>query len=76
MILGFALIAYPAEYGNSGVMTFLVNQEGVIYEKDLGRDTRRLAEAVTLFNPDKGWKKVPQPAPAGQKTAAPAEAMQ
>lgn len=72
MILGFALIAYPAEYGNSGVMTFMVNQEGVIYEKNLGKDTLRLAEAAQLFNPDKGWKKVPHPEPSGQKPAPPA----
>jgi hypothetical protein len=58
MILGFALVAYPAEYGNSGVMTFLVNQEGIIFEKNLGKDTRRLAEAITVFNPDRSWKKV------------------
>lgn len=58
MILGFALVAYPAEYGNSGVMTFVVNQEGIIYEKNLGKNTRRLAEAITAYNPDKSWKKV------------------
>jgi hypothetical protein len=58
MILGFALVAYPAEYGNSGVMTFVVNQEGVIFEKNLGKNTRRLAEAITAYNPDKSWKKV------------------
>jgi hypothetical protein len=58
MILGFALVAYPAEYGNSGVMTFMVNQEGIVFEKDLGKDTRRLAEAITVYNPDKSWKKV------------------
>lgn len=58
MILGFALVAYPAEYGNSGVMTFIVNQAGTIYEKNLGRNTRRLAEAMELFNPDKSWKPV------------------
>jgi hypothetical protein len=72
MILGFALIAYPAEYGNSGVMTFMVNQEGVIYEKNLGKGTLRLAEGATLFNPDKGWKKVAHPEPSGQKPALPA----
>lgn len=71
MILGFALIAYPAEYGNSGVMTFMVSQEGVIYEKNLGKDTRRKAEAMTLFNPDKGWKKVKHPEQAGQKSISP-----
>lgn len=58
MLLGFGLVAYPAEYGNSGVMTFVVNQEGIIYEKNLGKNTRRLAEAITEFNPGKGWKKV------------------
>ena len=58
MILGFALLAYPAEYGNSGVMTFMVNQEGIIFEKDLGEKTRSLAEAITAYNPDASWKKV------------------
>ena len=58
MILGFALVAYPAEYGNSGVMTFVVNQEGIIFEKDLGENTRRLAEAISVYNPDESWKKV------------------
>ena len=58
MILGFALVAYPAEFGNSGVMTFLVNQEGIIFEKNLGKNTRHLAEAITKFNPDNSWKKV------------------
>jgi hypothetical protein len=58
MILGFALVAYPAEYGNSGVMTFVVNQDGIIFEKDLGKKTRRLAEAITKYNPDKSWKEV------------------
>ena len=58
MILGFALVAYPAEYGNSGVMTFVVNQEGTVFEKNLGKNTRRLAEAITTYNPDKSWKKV------------------
>ena len=58
MLLGFALIAYPAEYGNSGVMTFVVNQEGIIFEKDLGENTRSLAEAITVYNPDPSWKRV------------------
>jgi hypothetical protein len=61
MILGFALLAYPAEYGNSGVMTFMVNQEGVIYQKNLGKDTRRKAEAMKVFDPDKSWTKVKEP---------------
>jgi len=57
MILGFAIISYPAEYGNSGVMTFMVNQEGVIFQKNLGRNTKRLAEAMKIFDPDKTWSK-------------------
>ena len=58
MLLGFALVAYPAEYGNSGVMTFIVNQEGTIYQKNLGKDTMRIAELMTVFDPDKTWQKV------------------
>jgi len=58
MILGFAIVAYPAEYGNSGVMTFMLNQEGTIYEKNLGKNTRRIAETIKIFDPDKTWKKV------------------
>jgi len=56
MIGGFALVAYPAEYGNSGVMTFMVNHDGTVYEKDLGPDTGRVARKVSRFNPDKTWK--------------------
>jgi hypothetical protein len=63
MILGFALVAYPAEYGNSGVMTFIVNQEGSIYEKDLGKDTTRMAEEMKIFDPDKTWKRVKETLP-------------
>ena len=55
---GFAFVAYPAEYRNSGVMTFIVNQDGVIYEKDLGQDTDKLAGAMSEFNPDKTWSRV------------------
>jgi hypothetical protein len=58
MIGGFALVAYPAQYGNSGVMTFLVNHEGVVYQKDLGKETQKLAAAIKKFDPDKTWKKV------------------
>jgi len=58
MILGFALVAYPAEYGNSGIMTFIVNQEGIIYQKNLGKNTKRIAGAMKIFNPDKTWRKV------------------
>jgi hypothetical protein len=58
MIGGFALVAYPAEYGNSGVMTFVVNYAGTIFEKDLGEHTARIAERMTSFNPDQTWRKV------------------
>lgn len=58
MIGGFALIAYPAEYGNSGVMTFLVNHAGTVYQKDLGKRTETIASRITLFDPDQTWKKV------------------
>jgi len=58
MIGGFALVAYPAEYGNSGVMTFVVNHEGVVYEKDLGPKTPALAARMTAFNPDQTWRRV------------------
>ena len=58
MIGGFALIATPAEYGNSGVMTFIVNHDGVVFQKDLGPDTAREAAQITAFNPDATWLKV------------------
>ena len=58
MIGGFALIAYPAEYGNSGVMTFMVNHAGTVYQKDLGRRTEIIAKRINLFDPDQTWKKV------------------
>ena len=54
---GFAVVAYPATYGNSGVMTFLVNHDGVVYQKDLGRNTATTAKAMTTYDPDKTWKK-------------------
>jgi hypothetical protein len=58
MIGGFAAVAYPAEYGNSGIMTFIINHEGDIYEKDLGDGTARIASQMTTFNPDHTWRKV------------------
>jgi hypothetical protein len=58
MIGGFALVAYPAEYGNSGVMTFLVNHQGIVYQKNLGPDTARIAERMRSFNPDTTWQRV------------------
>jgi hypothetical protein len=57
MIGGFALVAYPAEYGNSGVMTFLVNHAGTVYQKDLGERTDAIAGRMRAFDPDQTWKK-------------------
>lgn len=59
MTEGFAFVAYPADYRNSGVMSFLIDQDGAIYQKDLGPKTAELANAMTAFNPDKTWTKVP-----------------
>ena len=61
MIGGYALLAYPAEYGNSGVMTFLVNHSGTVYQKDLGDYTMRLVGRMMWFDPDQTWKKVDVP---------------
>jgi hypothetical protein len=61
MIAGFALVAFPAEYGVSGVMTFMVNHDGVVYQKDLGPRTPALASAMPTFNPDRTWTKVDVP---------------
>lgn len=58
MTKGFAFVAYPAEYRNSGVMTFVVNLNGVVYEKDMGPKTADLAKAMTAINPDKTWRTV------------------
>jgi hypothetical protein len=55
MIGGFALAAAPAEYRITGVKTFLVNQDGVVYQKDLGPDTLRIFREMELYNPDKTW---------------------
>ena len=55
MTNGFALIARPAQYGASGVMTFLVNQTGIVYEKNLGPDTAQLADKIQAFDPDGSW---------------------
>jgi len=61
MIAGFALIAYPDKWGSSGVMTFIVNQQGRVYEKNLGEETAELASAVTEYEPDPTWKLVAEP---------------
>jgi hypothetical protein len=58
MIGGFALVAYPANYGVSGVMTFMISHNGVVYQKDLGERTERIAERMTAFDPGAGWETV------------------
>ena len=63
MIGGFALVASPAQYGVSGVMTFIVNHEGVVYQKDLGTDTETIARTMETYNPDSTWKKAEAPLP-------------
>ena len=55
---GFAVLAYPAQYGTSGIMTFMIGRDGVVFEKDLGKTTDEIAAAMTEFNPDKSWKAV------------------
>ena len=55
MIGGFAMVAYPADYANSGVMTFIVNHDDVVYQKDLGENTEKLVKAMTLYDPDATW---------------------
>ncbi|MFZ0964684.1 MAG: DUF2950 domain-containing protein [Terriglobia bacterium] len=68
---GFAFVAYPAEYRSSGVMTFIVNEEGVVYQKDLGARTDAIAKAMTEYNPNSTWQKAeeqPQETAGNQKT--------
>jgi hypothetical protein len=55
MIAGFALIAYPDDYGKSGIMTFIVSHQGKVYQKDLGPDTAKIAHSITAYNPDSSW---------------------
>jgi hypothetical protein len=58
MIAGFAMVAYPAQYGESGVMSFIVSHNGKIYEKDLGKNSEALGAKMTSFDPGAGWKEV------------------
>jgi hypothetical protein len=71
MTRGFAFVAYPAEYRSSGVMTFLVNEDGVVYQKDLGKKTGAIAKAMKEYNPDSSWQKSeeqPEESAGEQKT--------
>ena len=58
MVGGFAFVAYPAEFGNSGVMTFIINKDGVVLQKDLGKTTADTAAAMSRFDPDGSWNPV------------------
>lgn len=58
MLGGFALVAYPAEYRNSGIMTFIINQDGTVYQRDLGEGTAQVVATMTTFNPDESWTEV------------------
>jgi len=69
MIGGFALLAFPVEYGNSGVMSFIVNHDGVVYSKDLGADTAKAASAIAAFDPDSSWTREAAIEPARQANA-------
>jgi hypothetical protein len=74
MVAGFALVAYPAHWGDSGVMTFIVNQNGKVYQSNLGQDSATTAAAMVAFNPDKNWTLVegdglPQSADTAEPTA-------
>jgi hypothetical protein len=57
MVGGFAFVAYPAAYDSSGIMTFIVNQNGVVYQKDLGPDTNKIASAMAEYDPDSTWER-------------------
>jgi hypothetical protein len=58
MIGGFALVATPAEYKVTGVKTFMVSYDGIVYEADLGPSSRKMVEAMERYNPDKTWQRV------------------
>ncbi|HEY1897221.1 MAG TPA: DUF2950 domain-containing protein [Terracidiphilus sp.] len=61
MVGGFAFVAYPASYGDSGIMTFITNQDGLLLQKDLGTNTAQAASAMTIYDPDTGWDPIPEP---------------
>jgi hypothetical protein len=68
---GFAAIAYPADYGSSGIMTFITNQMGIVYQRDLGPDTEKIAKMIEAFDPSDDWDAVatdlPEAKPDGEK---------
>jgi hypothetical protein len=60
---GFALVAWPAQYDRTGVMTFIVNQDGIVYEQDLGPETAARVADITRYDPDSTWKRADRSAP-------------
>ena len=58
MVRGFAILATPVKYGETGVMTFVMSNNGIVYERNLGPDTIKLAAAITEYNPDSSWSPV------------------
>ena len=56
---GFAAVAWPAKYGNSGIMSFLVSQQGIVFQKDLGAETDTAVAAITAYDPDSSWNPTP-----------------
>ena len=67
---GFALVAWPADYGSSGVQTFIVNQDGGVFQKDLGEETATIVETIQAFDPDNSWSRVTPIAVDGTSVAA------
>jgi Protein of unknown function (DUF2950) len=63
MTEGVAFVAYPAEYRSSGVMTFIVNQDGIVYQKDLGKKAETLGKSMSQYNPDSSWRKAEEESP-------------
>lgn len=61
MVSGYALVAWPLRYGDTGIMSFMVSHDGQLYEKDLGEQSATIAQAMTTFNPDSSWHKVSPP---------------
>jgi hypothetical protein len=59
MTKGFAAIAWPSKYGNSGIMTFIVGQQGLVFQKDLGEETDQAVAAITAYDPDESWTPTP-----------------
>ena len=72
MIAGYALVAYPSNYGNTGVMTFIINGQGRVYQKNLGEDTEKLAAAMIAYDPDSTWQRV-EDEPEDKTPAPPAD---